>query len=225
MASAAKAKTKEELEEMEQSASKKAASLQDRERIVTSAGFDANVSEGARIILSEDGKSFSTGPDPGDSYTYNEETGDWRNFGASSGIKNISLSEIARPASGGGGGEAPRPIPTSGVVGDVGAVATPGVTTEQVLGTQNYNSMNNFQPISQTMGNNGQTQHLNPLVAAQNWVHELQPQPTYNLGQYQNPQIGLLEDEQQNSIWGPPSMQYAAGYTGPITNGFGGVMV
>jgi len=137
---------------------------------------------------------------------WDERSGTWKmgKYGAGGGDNRgtfYSTDVVAAP-SGGGGGAAPRGAPVSGVTGDVGAVATPGVTTEQVLGTQNYNSMNNFVPTSHTMGNDGQTQHLNPLVAAQNWVHQLQPQPTYNLGQYQNPGIGLLEDEQQNSIWG-----------------------
>ena len=135
---------------------------------------------------------------------WDERTGTWKSgkYGPPSGAQYWSTDVVAAPSGGGGGGGAPRRAPTSGVVGDVGAVATPGVTTEEVLGTQNYNSMNNFVPTSHTMGNDGQTQHLNPLVAAENWLHQLQPQPTYNLGQYRNPQIGLLEDEQQNSIWG-----------------------
>ncbi len=133
---------------------------------------------------------------------WDERTGTWRSrYGATSSEHYWSTDVVAAP-SGGGGGGSPQRTPTSGVTGDVGAVATPGVTTEEVLGTQGYNSMNNFVPTSHTMGNDGQTQHLNPLVAAENWVHQLQPQPTYNLGQYINPGIGLLEDEQQNSIWG-----------------------
>ncbi|MBT3678550.1 MAG: hypothetical protein HOG43_07175 [Flavobacteriales bacterium] len=150
----------------------------------------------------KNGRKGFTGDD-GAVYYLNEDNGRWESHTRSADYYN--LGEIAAPApsgGGGGGGGAPRRAPVSGVVGDVGAVATPGVTTEQVLGAQNYNSMNNFQPISHTMGNDGATQHLNPLVAAENWLHQLQPQPTYNLGQYRNPQIGLLEDEQQNSIWG-----------------------
>jgi len=143
-----------------------------------------------------------TGND-GTTYYLNEDNGRWESSTRAADYYNLgSIAAAAAPSGGGGGGGAPRRAPTSGVVGDVGAVATPGVTTEEVLGTQNYNSMNNFVPTSHTMGNDGQTQHLNPLVAAENWVHQLQPQPTYNLGQYINPGIGLLEDEQQNSIWG-----------------------
>ena len=114
----------------------------------------------------------------------------------------LGAIEQASSGGGGGGGESPQREFISGVTGDVGAVSTPGVTTEQVLGSQNYNNMNNFAPTAHTMGNDGQTQHLNPLVAAQNWMHQLQPQPTYNQGLYINPGVGLLEDEQQNSIWG-----------------------
>ena len=142
-----------------------------------------------------------TGND-GNAYYLNEDNGRWESSTRAADYYNLGSIAAAAPSGGGGGGEAPRRAPVSGVVGDVGAVATPGVTTEEVLGTQNYSSMNNFVPTSHTMGNDGQTQHLNPLVAAENWVHQLQPQPTYNLGQYRNPQIGLLEDEQQNSIWG-----------------------
>ena len=143
-----------------------------------------------------------TGND-GTVYYLNEDNGRWESSTRAADYYNLgSIAAAAAPSGGGGGGGAPRRAPVSGVVGDVGAVATPGVTTEEVLGTQNYDSMNNFVPTSHTMGNVGQTQHLNPLVAAENWVHQLQPQPTYNVGQYINPGIGLLEDEQQNSIWG-----------------------
>ena len=138
----------------------------------------------------------------GTSYYLNEDNGRWESSTRAADYYNLGSVAAAAAEGGGGGGEAPQREFISGVTGDVGAVATPGVTTEQVLGTQNYSSMNNFQPISNTMGGDGQTQHLNPLVAAQNWMHQLQPQPTYNQGLYINPGIGLLEDEQQNSIWG-----------------------
>ncbi len=138
--------------------------------------------------------------DNGEAYIWNPDLNRYEHYFNQN--KYYSVNPIEEEKDEGGGGGAPRRAPTSGVTGDVGAVATPGVTTEEVLGTQGYNSMNNFVPTSHTMGNDGQTQHLNPLVAAENWVHQLQPQPTYNLGQYINPGIGLLEDEQQNSIWG-----------------------
>ncbi len=106
-----KPKTEAELEAINKANSEKAANLKSRERVVTSAGYDASVSEGDTIRLSADGKSFTTGPDPHDRYTYNESTGDWRNFGRSSGIRNISLSKAESPkkeetkkSSGGGGG-------------------------------------------------------------------------------------------------------------------------
>ena len=133
----------------------------------------------------------------GTTYYLNEDNGRWESNTKARDYYN--LGSVAA-ASGGGGGGSSQPV--SGVTGNVGAVASPGVTTEQVLGTQGYDSMNNFQPISNTMGGDGQTQHLNPLVAADNWLHQLQPQPTYNQGLYINPGVGLLEDEQQNSIWG-----------------------
>ncbi len=151
----------------------------------------------------KNGRKGFTGDD-GTVYYYNEANGRWE---SSTGARNYyNLGPLAAPAPApSGGGEAPKqsqPTLLSGVTGDVGAVETPGVTTEQVLGTQNYESMNNFVPTSHTMGNPTQTQHLNPLVDPGNWLYQLQPQPTYNLGTYINPGVGLLENEQQNSIWG-----------------------
>ncbi len=169
-------------------------------------GYD-DIARGSTYAVNKDDRGEFI--DIGGSKAYwSPEHGEWRGTGHDSAGGNHAASRfytsnnaVAAQSGGGGGKRKKNPKPKDPVTGrDI--VTDPGVTTGDVLGQQGYNSMMNFQPISNTMGGDGQTQHLNPLVDAGNWLHQLQPQQVTSPGTYIGPGVGLLQKKYAQGLLG-----------------------